>query len=236
MTKKRGGALVALLGLALLAPVGAALGGEEGTGPKVDPKADTVLRRFCKFYGKLKSFRADISTALNMEIQGRKIEETQKCRVAMQRPNRFSLRIEEGTPTRLLPTIQLASDGEKLYTYWPMGPQKKYIAQKAPADFDALFADKLARMATQSNMINLLVQNDPYEALMKDSREGLLGMADAGIQEFEDVQCRVVRFLAKNTALEFWLQEGEQPLLRRVVINGSEPGKATMNMTQLTTK
>ena len=230
MTKRRGGGFAALLGIVLLAPAGAALGGEEGAGPKIDPKANAALRRFCEFYGKLKSFRVNVSVTLNMETQGRKIEETQKCRITTQRPNRFSLRIEEGPPTRLLSTIQLVSDGEKLYTYWPMGPQKKYTAQKAPADFDALFADKLTRMATRSNMVNLLVQSDPYEALMKDSREGLLGMVDAGIQEFEDVRCRVVRFLAKNAALEFWLQEGEQPLLRRIVITSSEPGRATMSM------
>jgi len=205
------------IALALLACVAGTLVGpvraeEDLEAPRIDPKADEVVREVGEFYAGLESLRVGVTTVVRVEAEGVRTEMTSTQSVAMRRPDRLAIRLTKG-----MMGATVVCDGKVLYRYQPL--MRKYTATAAPKNLDELLGGPdpaggaLIMAAPSMQFAAGLLVSDPYEVMMAGVTDGEY----VGIQRIEGAECHHLVFHQEDLDWEIWVQTGEEPLVRRIV-------------------
>jgi hypothetical protein len=197
-TMARCGALVAMAALALAAqaqPAGIA------------PEAQRLLKASTDFLASQQQFSADTRNTLEVVLKsGQKIEFNHTARVSAQRPNK--LRAERSGD---LVDQVFIYDGKSLTLSNPK--DKAYAQVAAPDTLEAMleFArTKLDIVAPAGDLLN----KNAYAILTDGVTDGMV----VGRAVIEGVMCDHLAFRAPQVDLQIWIQQGAQPLPRKLVI------------------
>jgi len=197
-TLARCGTLVALAGFALAVqaqPAGIA------------PEAQQLLKASTDFLASQKQFSAETRNTLEVVLtSGQKIEFNHTARMSAQRPDK--LRAER---TGDLVDQVFYYDGKSLTLHNPK--DKAYAQVAAPNTLEAMleFArTKLDIVAPAGDLLN----KNAYDILMDGVTDGFV----VGKAVIEGARCDHLAFRAPHVDLQIWIQEGAQPLPRKLVI------------------
>jgi len=173
----------------------------------VAPEAKQILKASTDFLASQQQFTADTRNTLEIVLKsGQKIEFNSTGRQSVQRPDK--LRAER---TGDIVNQVFVYDGKSLTMY---NPEEKVFSQAAaPGTLEDMldFArQKLDIVAPASD----LIYKNAYDNLMEGVTEGkVLGKA-----VIEGVRCDHLAFRAPQLDWQIWIQEGPQPLPRKLVI------------------
>ncbi|MFA9480173.1 redoxin domain-containing protein [Phycisphaerales bacterium AB-hyl4] len=200
----------------------------EGT---VDDEAVQLLRAAVEQLADAEQFQ--VTMTMNVEVTGRGMRQEQATtyELAVQRPNRLSLRTVDGMEDSFV-----VSDGETLTEY--IANFNRYIEQPAPADVADIFLNELDEtvMTTMQafGMIGALFSPErmaSYEDMLREAT-----VDDAEALEGDDQPSRRLSLLlhmdgdelgagagmgmdmdeAFEMPVEIWISEGDQPTIRRM--------------------
>ncbi len=177
----------------------------QGTG--IDPKAQSLLKASTDFVASQQRFSVETRNTLEVVLKsGQKIEFNHGARMSVQRPNR--MRAER---TGDLVDQVFVYNGRTLTLYNPVA--KAFAQVAAPDTLEAMLdlaRNKLDIVAPAGD----LVYKDAYAILMDGVTEGLV----VGKAVIEGVRCDHLAFRAPHVDWQIWIQEGAQPLPRRMLI------------------
>jgi hypothetical protein len=173
----------------------------------IDPKAEKLLRVSTDFLAGLKRFSIDTrSTHEVVLFSGQKIQFDNATRVSVQRPNK--LRAER---TGDLVDQVFYYDGQSLTLYNPGG--KVYATIAAPDTLEEMLDFARTKLDIVAPASDLIYKN-AYEILTERATTGFV----VGKGVIEGVRCDHLAFRAPHVDLQIWIQEGSQPLPRKMVI------------------
>jgi len=197
-TVARCGTLVALAGLALTVqaqPAGIA------------PDAQRLLKASTDFLANQKQFSAETRNTLEVVLKsGQKIEFNHTARMSAQRPNK--LRAER---TGDLVNQVFVYDGKSLTLHNPQ--DKAYAQVAAPDTLEGMLEFARTKLGVVAPAGDLIYKN-AYEVLMDGVTDGMV----VGKAVIEGVRCDQLAFRAPHVDWQIWIQEGAQPLPRRLVL------------------
>lgn len=199
---RRGGAaaLALLLAAALPQP---ALAQPEG----ISPHAQKLLKASTDFLACQRQFSLDTESSIEVVLaSGQKIQFDHTASVAVERPNK--LRAER---TGDLVDQVFYYDGESLTLHNPVGNYYAKIA--APDTLEEMldFArEKLDIVAPASD----LLYRSAYDILMQDVTSGFV----VGKGVVDGARCDHLAFRAPHVDWQIWIEEGDRPLARKLVI------------------
>lgn len=170
-------------------------------------EAQRLLKASTDFLASQKQFSAETRNTLEIVLKsGQKIEFNHKARLSAQRPNK--LRAER---TGDLVDQVFVYDGKSLTLHNPK--EKVYAQVAAPDTLEAMleFArTKLDIVAPAGDLLN----RNAYDILMDGVTEGFV----VGKAVIEGAMCDHLAFRAPHVDLQVWIQQGAQPLPRKLVI------------------
>jgi hypothetical protein len=176
-------------------------------GAVIDPAAQRLLKASTEFVAGQQRFSVDTRNSLDVVLKsGQKIEFNHTARQWVQRPNK--LRAER---TGDLVDQVFVYDGKTLTLHNPTA--KAFAQVPVPATLEGMldFArDRLDVVAPAGD----LVYKDAYTILMDGVTEGFV----VGKAVIEGVRCDHLAFRAPHVDWQIWIQEGAQPLPRRLLI------------------
>jgi hypothetical protein len=173
----------------------------------IDPAAQRLLKTSLDFLASQNQFSVDTRNSLEVVLySGQKIQFNHTARQSIQRPNK--LRVER---TGDLVQQVFVYDGRSLTLYNP--GDNMYATVAAPDTLEAMldFARKSLDIVAPAG--DLLYKNG-YEILMEDVMSGFV----VGKAVIEGVRCDHLAFRTPVTDWQIWIQEGAQPLPRKIVI------------------
>ena len=173
----------------------------------IEPEAVKLLKASTGFLAAQKQFTVDTRSSLEVVLKsGQKIQFIHAAKQSLQRPNK--LRAERVGD---LVDQVFYYDGKTLTLQNPQ--DKVYATLAAPNTIEAMldFArEKLDIVAPAAD----LVYGDAYNILMTDVTSGFV----VGKSVIEGVRCVHLAFSAPHVDWQIWIQEGSQPLPRKLVI------------------
>jgi hypothetical protein len=173
----------------------------------IDPEAKRLLKASTDFLAGQKQFSAETRNTLEIVLKsGQKIEFNHMAKMSAQRPNK--LRAER---TGDLVEQLFVYDGKSLTLYNPK--DKAYAQVAAPDTLEAMleFArTKLDIVAPAGDLLN----KNAYDILMDGVTDGFV----VGKAMIEGVLCDHLAFRSPLVDLQVWIQQGAQPLPRKLVI------------------
>jgi hypothetical protein len=173
----------------------------------IDPEAQRLLKASTDFLASQQRFSVDTRNTLEVVLKsGQKIEFNHTARSSVQRPNK--LRAER---TGDLVQQLFVYDGKTLTLY---NPKDKAFAQvAAPDTLEAMLDFARTKLDIVAPAGDLLDKN-AYDVLMDGVTDGFV----VGKAVIEGVRCDHLAFRAPHVEWQIWVQEGAQPLPRRLVI------------------
>jgi hypothetical protein len=173
----------------------------------IDPEAQRLLKASTDFLASQQRFNVDTRNTLEVVLKsGQKIEFNHTARSSVQRPNK--LRAER---TGDLVQQLFVYDGKTLTLY---NPKDKAFAQvAAPDTLEAMLDFARTQLDIVAPAGDLLDKN-AYGILMDGVTDGFV----VGKAVIEGVRCDHLAFRAPQVDWQIWVQEGAQPLPRRLVI------------------
>jgi hypothetical protein len=173
----------------------------------VAPEARQLLKASTDFLASQQRFTADTRNTLEIVLtSGQKIEFNSTGHQFVQRPNR--LRSERSGD---LVEQVFVYDGKSLTLYQPQ--DKVYAQVAAPATLEEMLDLAREKYDVVAPFGDLIFKN-AYDILMDGVTEGIV----VGKAVIEGVVCNHLAFRAPDVDWQIWIQEGAQPLPRRVVI------------------
>ncbi len=173
----------------------------------IDTEAQRLLKASTDFLGSQKQFSAETRNSLEIVLKsGQKIQFNHQARLSMQRPNK--LRAERSGD---LVNQVFVYDGKSLTLH---NPQDKVYAQVAAPD---TLEGMLDFARTQLDIVapaGDLLDKNAYGILMDGVTDGFV----VGKAVIEGARCDHLAFRAPHVDLQIWVQEGAQPLPRKMVI------------------
>ena len=173
----------------------------------ISPDAQRLLKASTDFLASQKQFSAETRNTLEIVMKsGQKIEFNHLAKVSAQRPNK--LRAER---TGDLVQQVFVYDGKSLTLH---NPADKFYAQvAAPGTLDAMLEFARTKLDIVAPAGDLLYTN-AYDILMDGVTEGFV----VGKAVIEGALCDHLAFRAPHVDLQVWIQQGAQPLPRKLVI------------------
>jgi hypothetical protein len=173
----------------------------------IAPEASQILKASTDFLASQQRFSADTRNTLEIALKsGQKIEFNSTARQSVQRPNR--LRAER---TGDLVEQVFVYDGQSLTLYNPH--DKVYAQVAAPGTLEEMLDFARTRLDIIAPAGDLVYTN-AYDILMDGVTEGIV----VGKAVIEGVRCDHLAFRAQDIDWQIWIQEGDQPLPRKLVI------------------
>jgi hypothetical protein len=173
----------------------------------VAPEARQLLKASTDFLASQQRFTADTRNTLEIVLKsGQKIEFNSTGHQFVQRPNK--LRSERSGD---LVEQLFVYDGKSLTLYQPR--DKVYAQVAAPGTLEEMLDFARNEYDVVAPFGDLLFKN-AYDILMDGVTEGIV----VGKAVIEGVVCDHLAFRAPDVDWQIWIQEGAQPLPRRIVI------------------
>jgi hypothetical protein len=174
---------------------------------EVSPRAAALLKASTDFLACQQQFSVDTESSIEVVLaSGQKIQFDHTARVSVERPNKF--RAER---TGDLVDQIFYYDGESLTLHNPVGNYYARIA--APGTLEEtldFMREKLDIVAPASD----LLYKNAYDILMQDVTSGFV----VGKGVVDGVRCDHLAFRAPHVDWQIWIQEGDRPLVRKLVI------------------
>lgn len=204
MMKHRTGAVVALVVAAT------ALGGSPAAAQQavMDTSAMNALRRMGDYLGRLTEMQ--VTATISKEdvlTDGQKVQTSFTADMVAVRPNRLRVAVDGDRQQRLL-----LYDGKTFTVYAPK--LKYYASAPAPASIIQLADTVEDRFNMELPLVDLFRWGTP-QASWLDIRSA----RDLGPSAVEGVTCQHYAFRQDGLDWEVWIQNGEHPLPRKVVLN-----------------
>lgn len=175
---------------------------------KVDPDAIALLHRATDYLAGMQRFSLVADTTIELvNDNGQKLQLSHRVSIDVQRPDK--LRVERIGD---LVNQTFYYDGKSLTVNLP--EENYYATAAVPATIDAMldFArDNLDVIAPGSD----LIYKDAYERLAAGLTSGFI----VGKSEVGGVQCDHLAFRNAQVDWQIWIQEGDQPVPRKMVVN-----------------
>ena len=173
----------------------------------IDPEAERLLKASMAFIGSQKRLSADTRSTIEIVLpSGQKLQFDNMVTMAMQRPNKFmAKRVGD-----LIDQV-FYYDGKSLTLHNPS--QMYYAAVPAPGTLEAMLdmaREKLGIVAPGGDVF----YSNAFEILMQDVTSAF----SVGKGFVEGARCDHLAFRAPHVDWQIWIQEGKQPLPRKIVI------------------
>jgi hypothetical protein len=173
----------------------------------IAPEAKQILKASTDFLSSQQRFSADTRNTLEIVLKsGQKIEFNSTGRQSVQRPNK--LRSERSGD---LVEQLFVYDGKSLTLYQPQ--EKVYAQVAAPGTLEEMLDFARINYDVVAPFGDMIFKN-AYDILMDGVTEGMV----VGQAVIEGVLCDHLAFRAGDVDWQIWIQEGTQPLPRRIVI------------------
>ena len=173
----------------------------------IAPEATRILKASTDFLASQQRFTADTRNTLEIVLKsGQKIEFNSTGHQFVQRPNK--LRSERSGD---LVEQLFVYDGKSLTLYQPQ--DKVYAQVAAPGTLEEMLDFARTKYDVVAPFGDMLFRN-AYEILMDGVTEGIV----VGKAVIEGVVCDHLAFRAQDIDWQIWIQQGAQPLPRRIVI------------------
>ena len=196
---RRIGSAVLLVLLAIGLPL--AFGDKPVDKPRIEPKADDILKKACSCLADLKQFGVKVEECFDeMNDSGQKIQLSNRREVLVRRPNCLFARSVGDTTNRLF-----YYDGKALALFDP--DAKVYATNEAPATIDSLFDfldEKLGFTIPTSD----LLFSDPYKVLTEHVEAGEY----IGLHHVGEKKCHHLAFQQRQIDWQLWVDTGDKPL------------------------
>jgi peroxiredoxin len=182
---------------------------KQNTAANQQPKPEELLRRMADYLGNLPAFSCRIESTMRVQAQGMDNRMTSKMSFRLQRPKRLAIVLEEG-----MMGTTVISDGATLWQYLPMLNQ--YTVQDAPADLSGIAdAEGTAGMSMMGLPGAIVPTNG--EAFYKMLMDGVTSSEYVGSEDVNGVRCHRCRFIQEEFSWDIWIEDGERPLVHKVV-------------------
>jgi hypothetical protein len=173
----------------------------------IAPEAKQILKASTDFLGNQQQFTADTRNTLEVVLKnGQKIEFNSTGRQSIQRPNK--LRAER---TGDLVAQVFVYDGKSLTLHDTTG--KSYAQILVPATLEGMFDYARTNLDLVTPAADL-VYKDAYNILMDGVTDGIV----VGEAIIEGVRCDHLAFRSPQVDWQIWIEQGAQPLPRKIVI------------------
>ncbi|MGB2816868.1 MAG: DUF2092 domain-containing protein [Burkholderiaceae bacterium] len=174
---------------------------------KIDPQAVKLLKAATDFVASQKALAADTRNTLEVVLtSGQKIQFAHTAKVSMQRPNK--LRAER---TGDLVNQVFYYDGKSLTLSNPA--ERVFATVAAPGTVEEMLEFARTSLDIVAPAGDLLSRN-AFDILMTDVTSGFV----VGKGVVEGVRCDHLAFRAPHVDWQIWIQEGKEPLPRKLVI------------------
>jgi hypothetical protein len=173
----------------------------------IDPQAEKLLRASTAFLGSQKRFSADTRSTIELVTTwGQKLQFDNVVTMAVQRPNKLHAK-------RVGDLIDQAFyyDGRVLTLHNPS--QKFYASVPAPGTLEEMLDFARTKLDIVAPAGDLVYKN-AYQILTEDATSGFV----VGKGVVEGARCDHLAFRAPHVDWQIWIQEGKQPLPRKLVI------------------
>lgn len=187
---------------------------------QLDTQAVAILRSAVDFIYGAKSYSATLShTTTISSAPDKKSEFASKYEVSVERPNKLAFVIKDGKLR-----CAVLSDGQTLCTYAP--PLKLYTQQEAPKTLTDLFnIDEMTFVRQDLNSLLFLDQfatTDAMGVILKN----VLTLKIIGVERLSDNSTAYrLHFTEREIDWDMWIQDGKQPLVRKISIEGEQMSK-----------
>jgi hypothetical protein len=199
-------ALKLLLPLVAAMPLATVAGSAEG--PAVDPRADAVLKRMGDYLKASREFSFETDVIYDSVLNtGQKIQFGRSAQVLVRKPNRLYAEVYGD-----LSAERLWIDGTH---FTLLNPDKnRYATVKVPGTLDEAL-DFLAGSYGIVSPIEDVVYSDPYAIVSEHIDTGRY----VGQHIVRGVRCHHLAFTQASVDWQVWVEDGPQPVPRKVVIN-----------------
>ena len=177
----------------------------------IDPKADAALKHMGALLGGAKALSFTSHSTVDQSLDnGQAVQVARNQRVVVRRPDRLAAVID--------------ADLEDL-NYWYDGKRvtvlnrrtNAYSSVDAPPTIDATFDMLAGKYGLVVPLADLLF-DDPYKTLMSGARSGVY----VGTGYVFDTRCDHLAFRQEGVDWQIWIEQGEKPVPRKVVITYKE--------------
>jgi hypothetical protein len=173
----------------------------------IDPQAEKLLKASMAFLGSQQRLSADTRSTIEIVLtSGQKLQFDNTVTMSLQRPNKLHAR-------RVGDLIDQVFyyDGRSLTLHNPS--QKYYATVPAPGTLEGALDYAREKLDIVAPGGDFLYKN-AFEILMQDVTNGFV----VGKGVVEGVRCDHLAFRAPHVDWQIWIQEGTQPLPRKIVI------------------
>jgi hypothetical protein len=192
-----------------------AAAGQVTTSARIDPTADRVLRRMCRYLQSQRQFHIAATEEMDaVRTSGQKVRFSNYRDVTIRRPNRIYSEVSGDTLNR-----RFWYDGQTM----TMLDTKHNLYATAPAasTIDATM-DLLANQYRLYVPLADLVFSDPYQELTEHVQSG----AYLGVHMVDRIKAHHLAFTQEHLDWQIWIDAGACPVPRKVVINHKDqPGQ-----------
>jgi hypothetical protein len=173
----------------------------------IDPQAEKLLRASTAFLAGQKKFSAETHSTIELVTTwGQKLQFDNAVTMAIQRPNKLhAKRVGD------LVDQSFYYDGKSLTLHNPS--QRFYASVPAPGTIEEALDFARTKLDIVAPAGDLVYKN-AYEILTEDATSGFV----VGKGVVEGVRCDHLAFRAPHVDWQIWIQEGKQPLPRKLVI------------------
>jgi hypothetical protein len=182
-----------------------------GPPPAVDPKADEVLKRMGALLAGAKSFTFKSHSTVDQALDsGQAVQVARNQRVVVRRPDGVAAVVDGD-----LEDLSFWYDGKRVTVL--NRRTNSYGVTDAPPTIDATF-DMLAEKFGLVIPLADLLFADPYKTLIAGARSG----EHVGVGYVFGTKCDHLAFRQAGVDWQVWVEQGERPLPRKVVITYKE--------------
>jgi hypothetical protein len=192
------GLALSAVALAAAAPLG---------GPRIEPKADQHLKAMSKFLGGLKTFSFQAEEFFDdVQDDGQKIQLSNQRRITVRRPNKVTGDSEGDSSNSLF-----FFDGKKVTVF--DRAQQTFAVEKMGGTIDSMLDELHEKYGTDRPLADFLFA-DPYKVLTEHVQSGTY----VGLHHVGKTKCHHLAFRQKVLDWQIWIEEGDKPLPRKLVI------------------
>ena len=175
--------------------------------PAVDPQVKESLARMSAFLKTLHEFSIHAETTKDEIVQSDyKVKKTAVVDMTVRQPDRLRASAVGDDESR-----EFFYDGKTLTIYSPA--QKYYATMNAPPTISATLDEAKAHYDLELPLADLL-----YLAAGDDLGKNAVGAGDIGPSRVGGVDCEHLAFRSPEVDWQVWIEKGDKPLPRKVVI------------------
>jgi len=180
-------------------------------GPEIDPKAMAQLSRATNYMRSLPAFSLSADVTQDEVVQDDfKLQRTSQVRIAVRRPDRMRAEVYGDLGNRLF-----VYDGKTLSVY--LEKERYFITQPAPATLKETLDAALEKHALELPLADIL-----YVAMGGELQSSVRDAGEIGSSMIDGTACLHLAFRGAKVDWQLWVQQGTQPLPRKIVITTTD--------------